>query len=169
MELRVYKASKNANLTEEDFRSFLTKSRENSETIVETTRLINEEISNQMSKRLNEIKTSLIAQLQDAITSAITSRVLPSIQNTLERQGGANFTMMDRGSAGPHPGPKAANSTMEDQRSSGLQRNPEAENTQKSWENRPKRCFMQENSRQMSRHSSVDYYNREQNREKFGH
>ena len=85
-----------------------------------------------MSRRLNEIKTSLNSQIQDAITSAITSTVLPSIQNTLEMQGRANFTMVDQGSAGPHPGPKAANSTMEYQRSSGVQRNPEAENVGKS-------------------------------------
>ena len=75
------------------------------------------------------------------------------------------FTMVDRGSAGPHSGPKVANSTKEDQRSSGLQRNPEAENTQKTWENRPKRCFLQQNGRQMPRQSSVDFYNSEQNRD----
>ena len=49
-----------SNVIGEDFRSLLnTNSRENSEAIIETTRLINEEISNQMSRRLSEIKTSL--------------------------------------------------------------------------------------------------------------
>ena len=65
----------------------------------------------------------------------------------------------------PHTGPKAANSTMEDQMSSGLQRNPEVENTLKTWETRPKRCFMEENNRKMSRQSSVGSYNSEQNRD----
>ena len=157
------KPQRNSNLTGEDFRSLLTNSRENREITVETSRLINEEISNRVSRRLNEIKTSVDSQIQDAITSAITSTVLPFIQNTLEMQGRANFTMVDRGSVGPHPGPKVANSTMEYQRSSGLQRNPEAENIQKTWENRPKRSFMPESSRQMSRQSSVDSYNCEQN------
>ena len=156
---------RNSNLTGENFRSLLTNSGENSDITVKTTRLNNEEISSQMSRRLNEIKTSLNSRLQDAITSAITSTVLRSIQNTLEMQGRTNFTTVDRGFVGPHPGPKAANSIMEDQRSSGLQRNPEAQNTQKTWENCPERRFMQENSRQMSRHSSVDSYSSEQNRD----
>ena len=44
----------------EDFRSLLkTNSSENSEATIETTRMINEEISNQKSRKLNEIKTSI--------------------------------------------------------------------------------------------------------------
>ena len=66
---------RNSNLTREDFRSLLTNSRENSAINVETIRLINEEISVQMFRRLNEIKTSLNSHLQDVITSAITSTV----------------------------------------------------------------------------------------------
>ena len=85
-----------------------------------------------MSRRLNEVKTSLTSQIQEAILTAIASSVLPSIQITLEMHGRANFTMVDRGSAGLHPGLRTANSTMEDQSSSGLQRSPEAENAQKT-------------------------------------
>ena len=118
---------RNSNITGEDFRSLLTNSRENSEITIETTRLINEEISNQMSRRLNEIKISLNSQIQDAITTAIASSVLPSIQKTLEMHERANFTIVDQGSAGLHPCLRTANSTMEDQRSSGLQPSPEAE------------------------------------------
>ena len=77
--------------------------------------MINEEISNQMSRKLNEIKTNLNSQIQDAISTAITETVLPSIQNTLNMQERANFTVMDRGSNGPHPGQKLANYTVEDQ------------------------------------------------------
>ena len=127
--------------------------------------MINEEISNQMSRRLNEIKISLNSQIQNAIIVAIADTVLPSIQNALETQGRSNFTVVDRASNGLHPGPRTSNFTVEDQRSSGRQRNPEAENAQKTWENRPKRCFTQENSRQMSRESSTDSYNGEQNRD----
>ena len=54
---------------------------------------------------------------------------------------------------------------MGDHRSIGLQRNSEVINSQKTWENRPKRCFTQQNSRQMSRESSVDSYTSEQNRD----
>ena len=116
---------RNSNVTGEDFRSVLTNSRENSEAPIETTRLINEEIAIQMSRKLNEIKTSLNSHIQNVITAAITDTVLPSIQNTLEVQGRANFTMVDPASNGLHPGLRTNNSTIGDLRSSGLQRNTE--------------------------------------------
>ena len=64
--------------------------------------------------------------------------------------------MVDRGSIGLHDSSKSANFTTGDRRSSGLQWNSEVENAQKSWENRPRKCFMQENNRLTSRQSSVD-------------
>ena len=155
-----------SNVIGEDFRSLLnTNSRENSEITIETTRLINEEISNQVTRKLNEIKTSLNSQIQDAITVAITRTVLPSIQNTLETQVRSNFTVVDRGSNGPHPSPMPTDSTIKDRRSSGLHRNPEVGNSQKTWENRPRTCFAQENSRLRSRESSTVSMNSEQNRD----
>ena len=49
-----------SNLVGEEFRSLLnTNSRENSEMKIETTRMINEEISDQMSREINEIRPSL--------------------------------------------------------------------------------------------------------------
>ena len=153
-----------SNVIGEDFRSLLnTSSRENSKFPFETTRMIKEEISNQMSRKLNEIKSSLNIQIQDAISSAITEKILPSIQNTLEMQDRVNHTIVDRGSIGLHDSSKSANFTTGDRRSSGLQWNSEVENAQKSWENRPKKCFMQENNRLTSRQSSVDSVISEQN------
>ena len=55
------KPQRASNVTGEDIRSLLTNSRENSE--IESNRLINEEISNQMSRRLYEIKTTLNFQI----------------------------------------------------------------------------------------------------------
>ena len=157
-----------SDLIGEDFRSLLnTNSRENSEIAIETTRLINEEISNQMSRKLNEIKASLNSQIQDAITAAITSTVLPSIQNTLGMQGRPDFTLGHPGSNGLHPSPRSTDFTMKDRRSSGLQRNAEVGNSQKTWENRPKTCFLHENSRQLSRQSSENSNNSEQNRDTY--
>ena len=86
---------------------------------VETTRMISEEISNQMSRKLNEIRSSLNSQLQDAITTAIAERVLPFVQDTLIVHGKSYFT-------------------VEVRRSSGLQRSPGAVNSPKTWENHPK-------------------------------
>ena len=149
-ELNSYSGSnrlhQNSNLVGEDFRLLLnTNSRENSEATIETTRLFNEEISNQMSRRQDEIKASLNSQIQSAISAAIADNVLPSIQNTLELQGRASFTMVDRESNGLHPSQKAGNCTKEDRRSSGLQWNSEAESSQKTREMSPKTCFMHEN------------------------
>ena len=156
----------NSNLVGEDFMSLLnTNSRENSEITIETTKMINEEISNQMAGKLNEIKTSLNSQIQSAISAAITNTILPSIQNTLGTQGRSNFTVVDRGSDGLQLGPRTSNSTMKDQRSSGPQRNPEVVNMLKTKENRPRMCFTQENSRQRSRESSIESYTSEQNRD----
>ena len=73
----------NSNVIGEDFRSLLnTDSREKSEITIETTRMISKEISNQMSRELNESKTSLNFQIQDAMSMAISEKTLPSIQNT---------------------------------------------------------------------------------------
>ena len=155
-----------SNAIGEDFRSLLnTNSRENSEITIETSRLISEEISNQMSRKLNEIKTGLNSQIKDAITAAIISTVLPSIQNTLEMQGRPNFTMVDRESNEPHPSPRSTDFTLKDRRSSGLQWNAEVGNSQKTWENRSRTCFTQENSRLRSRESSTNSTNSEQNRD----
>ena len=154
----------NSNVIGEDVRSIPnTNSRENSEITIETTRMISEEIYNQMSRKLNEIKTSLNFQIQDAISNAITKKILPSIQNTLEAQGRGNHTVVDHGSNGLQDSRRATNFTMGDRRFSGLLRNSEAENAQKTWGNRPKKCFMQENSRNMSRQSSADSVSSEPN------
>ena len=65
--------------------------------------MISEEISNQVSRKLNGIKTTMNYQIQDAVNNAIPEKVLHSIQNTLERQGKAGLTVGDRGSNELHP------------------------------------------------------------------
>ena len=154
----------NSNLVGEDFRSLLnTNSRENSEITIETTRLINDEISSQLSRKLNEIKTSLSSQIQNAISAAITNTMRPSIQNTLNMQGEPNFTIADQRPNEPHQGLRATSSASKDLRSSERQRNPEAEITQETWGKRSKTSPVEGNHRHMSRASSVDSYNSEQN------
>ena len=119
-----------------------------------------------MSRSLNEIKSSLNSQIQNAISAAIADTVLPSIQNTLETQGRTNFTIMGRGSNELHPSSKAGDFTKEDRRSNGLQWNSGAENPLKTWENRPKMCYTHESNRLRSRESSVESSAHEQNRDK---
>ena len=74
--------------------------------------------------------------------------------------------MVDRGSIGLHDSSKSANFTTGDRRSSGLQWNSEVENAQKLWENRHRKCFMQENNRLTSRQGSVGSVNSEQNHDR---
>ena len=150
----------NSNVVGKDFRSLLTNSRENSEITVETTRMIIDEASSQVTRRLIEIKYSLHFQIQNAITTVIAEKVHPSIQNTLDTQVRNNFTVVDQGSIEPHMGSRAANFTMMDpgsdglqespstnnftmvdRRSSELQRKPEAENSQKNGKIVPKRVL----------------------------
>ena len=73
-----------ANPTSEDFRSLIiTNSRENSEITIETARLINNEITSQVTRKLDEIRSDLNTQILEVINSANTEKVLPSIQNVL--------------------------------------------------------------------------------------
>ena len=122
LDLESDRPQQSSNLIGEYFRSLLnTNSRENSEMTAETNRMINEEISNQMTRKLNEIKESLNHQIQDAVSSAITSKVLPSIQNTLYNHGKVNYKEMDRESRGPQEGLTLENYSTVDHRSGGLQ------------------------------------------------
>ena len=69
----------NSNLAGEVFRSLLnTNSRENSEITIETTRNIGDEIASQVTRKVNDIKSSLNLQIQEAINTAITENV-PSL------------------------------------------------------------------------------------------
>ena len=73
--------------------------------------------------------------------------------------------MVDLRSNGRQDSARAANFIIRDRRSSWLQRNSEAENAQKTWGNRPRKYFIQENSRYMSRQCSVDSISSKQNRD----
>ena len=67
----------------EDFRSLLnSNSRENSESTVETMRLVNSEVSKQMDGFRKELKSQII----DTIKSVISEKVLPDIRNTMVNQ-----------------------------------------------------------------------------------
>ena len=66
--------------TSEDFRSLLnSNSWENSESTIETMKLVNSEVS----KKIGELRRDLNSQIVDSINSAITEKTFPNIQNTL--------------------------------------------------------------------------------------
>ena len=110
----------------EDFRTLLTsEDRNRCEMTMETNRLISEEISYQMNRKIDELKRNLDTQITESINSAIHDSILPSIQNSLSGQNsglGANV----------------------DSRSSSLSRNTEGKKQQSVWENT--KCRVQSNS-----------------------
>ena len=66
-----------ANPVSEDFGSLInTNSRENSEVTIETARLINNEITSKVTKKLDEIRSDLNTQILEVINSAIAEKVL---------------------------------------------------------------------------------------------
>ena len=90
-----------SNIAGENFRTFINKySQENREITIETTWMISEEISNQESLKLIEIKSSLNSQTQDAISTAIAEKALPSIQNTISMQGDSISSWKTKGPVG---------------------------------------------------------------------
>ena len=85
-----------ANPISEDFRSLInTNSRENSEITIETARLINNEITSQVTRKLDEIISDLNTQISEVINSAISEKVLPSIQNVLGVQNSESDAIRD--------------------------------------------------------------------------
>ena len=100
----------------EDFRSLLnSNSRENSESTVETMRLVNSEIT----KKIDELRRELNSQLVDVINSAITEKVLPDIRNMVSNQNPVFREEVD-------------------QRSSGLNRTTEAKFVKNAWKSNSK-------------------------------
>ena len=110
----------------EDFRTLLTSEDRNScEMTMETNRLISEEISYQMNRKIAELKRNLDTQITESINSAIQDSILPSIQSSLSGQNSGLGTNVDS-------------------RSSRLSRNTEGKKHQSVWENT--KCRVQSNS-----------------------
>ena len=66
----------------EDFRSLLnTTIRENSVRTAETNRLVNSKLTNQVSRKLDEMKVDLNSQIQQATDISIAKKVLAHLQN----------------------------------------------------------------------------------------
>ena len=71
----------------EEFRSLVnTNSRGSSEITAKTVRMINCEINNQVTRKLDETKMDLNCQIFEANNSAITEETFPIILNTLVKQ-----------------------------------------------------------------------------------
>ena len=88
-----------ANPDREDCISLInTNSGQNSEITIETPRMINNEIT-KVTRTLDEIREDLVTQILEVIKSAITEKVLPSIQHVLGVQNLRLITMRDHRSS----------------------------------------------------------------------
>ena len=115
----------------EDYQTFLNNNpSENSCLTIETSRVISSEISSQMSRKFQEMQTSLNSQILDVINTAIDTRVLPSIKNAVRRQNSAKNTSLDLRSDGLHEDTAAPGNSQKDLRSNRLH----PENTSKSYQ-----------------------------------
>ena len=121
----------------EDFRTLLTsEDRIRCETTMEANRLISEEISYQMNRKMDEPKKNLDTQITESINSAIHDSILPSIQNSLSGQNSGLGTIVDS-------------------RSSRLSRNAEGKKHQGALENTQNRVQSNLNNDPHSRDSSI--------------
>ena len=122
----------------EDFRTLLNSDdRIRSEISVETTRLITDEITQQMSRKLDELKRNLNSEITESINSAIHDTILPSIRNSLSGQNSGLGTNVDS-------------------RSSRLSRNTEGNKHQSAWGNTHSRVHTIPNYNPHSRDSSLN-------------
>ena len=121
----------------EDFRTLLTsEDRNRCETTMETNRLISEEISYQMNRKIDELKRNLDTQITESINSAIHDSILPSVQNSLSGQNSGLGTNVDS-------------------RSRRLSRNTEGKKHQSAWGNTQNRIQSNSNSHPHFRDSSI--------------
>ena len=80
----------------EDFRTLLTSDdRNRCETTMETNRLLSEEISCQMNRKMDELKRNLDTQITESINSAIHDSILPSNHNSLSGLNSGLWTNVD--------------------------------------------------------------------------
>ena len=93
---------------------------ENSCLTIETSRAISSEISSQMTRKFQEMQTSLNSQILDVINTAIDTRVLPSIKNAVKRQNSAKNINLDPRSDGLHQDTAAPENSQKDLRSNRL-------------------------------------------------
>ena len=87
---------------------------------VETSRAISSEVSSQMSRKFEEMQSSLNSQILDVINYAIDTRVLPSIQNAVRGQNSAKNTSLDLRSDGLHQENTVHGNSQKDLRSNRL-------------------------------------------------
>ena len=140
------------------YRSLLnTNLSENSEITAKTSRMINSEISSQMSRKKKEMKSDLNSHLLEVVNSAIEEKILPSIENVITNNREAKNTKWDLRSDGRHPDRNIQMTQNSDPESHGRQKNKFCQQVQDSGENFPKLIATSSNQNNHHRENLVDF------------
>ena len=143
---------------EPNYRSLLnTNLSENREITVETSRMINSEISSQMSRKIEEMKSDLNSHILEVNNSAIEERILPSIENVIASSREVKNTKWDLRSDGRHPDRNIQTTQNSDIESHGRQKNKFCQQVQGSGENFPKLFTTSSNQNIHRRQNLVDF------------
>ena len=157
IDLRSTRHEENANQNGNDYRSYLnTNLSENSCLTVETSRAISSEVASQMSRKFEEMQSSLNSQILDVINTAIDTRVLPSIKNAVRRQASAKNTSLDLRSDGLHQDNTVQEISQKDLRSNRLHPENANKSSQGAQNEFPKLISIKSNQTNHSRENLVD-------------
>ena len=141
----------------EDYQTLLNNNpSENSCLTIETSRAIKSEISSQMSRKFQEMQTSLNSQILDVINTAIDTRVLPSIKNAVKRQNSAKNTNLDLRSDGLHEDTAAPENSQKDLRLTRLHPKNINKSYQVAQKEFPRLISIKNNQTHHRRENSVD-------------
>ena len=143
---------------EPNYRSLLNSNlSKNSEITVETSRMINSEISSQMSRKIEEMKFDLNSHILEVINSAIEERILPSIENVIASSREVKNTKWDLRSDGRHPDKNIQMTQNSDPESHGRHKCKFCQQVQDSGENFPKLITTSSNQNNHRRENLVDF------------
>ena len=130
---------------------------ENSEITVETSRMIYSEISSQMSRKMEEMKSDLNSHILEVINSAIEERILPSIENLITSRRETKNTRWDLRSDGRHPDRNIQMTQNSDLESHGRHKSKFGQQVQDSSENFPKLIATSSNQNNHCRENPLEF------------
>ena len=130
---------------------------ENSEITVVNSRAISSEISSQMSRKLEEMKSDLNSHILEAIDE----KILPSIENVITNKRETKNTKWELRSDGRHPDRNIQKTQISDLESHGRHKSTFYQQVQDSGENFPRLITTSSNQNYHRRENLVDFEQRD--------
>ena len=119
-----------------------------------------------MSRKFEELQSSLNSQVLDVINTAIDTRVLPSIKNAVRRQNSAKITSLHLRSDGLHQDGAAQENSQKDLRSNRLHPENANKSAQDAQNEFPRLISIESSQTNCCRENSVDS---QQSEDEFGY